>query len=71
MADLLDRCMVCFRILNPTPLTADTLEKCPLCQGWFCSRCLVRRGGRSFCEQRCGDTYFFAGEDEEGDIDGE
>jgi hypothetical protein len=63
--------MVCFRILTPTPLIADELEKCPLCGRWFCSRCAVRRGGRHFCGQRCGDTYFFAAEDEDGEEEGE
>jgi hypothetical protein len=65
MADPPDRCMVCFRVPSPTPLVSDALERCALCQRWFCSRCSVRRGGREFCGQRCGDTYFFAREDEE------
>jgi len=71
MADPSDRCMVCFRVPNPTLLIADTLLACPLCQRWFCSRCAVRRGGREFCGQRCGDTYFFAEDDEGEEIEGE
>ena len=63
--------MVCFRVPSPSPLLDDVLQICPSCQRGFCSRCAVRRGGRDFCGQRCGDTYFFAGEDEEEESEGE
>jgi hypothetical protein len=64
------RCMVCSRELVPNPLYPDVLEKCPMCGRLFCRDCAVKRGGREFCDSRCGDTFFFAGEDE-GDTEPE
>ncbi len=62
------RCMVCSRELVPNPLFPDVLVACPMCGRLFCRDCSVKRGGREFCDMRCGDTFFFAEEgEEEGD----
>lgn len=64
------RCMVCSRELVPNPLLPDVLAACPMCGRLFCRDCSVKRGGREFCDRRCGDTFFFAAEgegEEEGD----
>jgi hypothetical protein len=41
------------------------LLSCPLCKRIFCEHCAVARGGRNFCGSRCGDTYFFGGDEGE------
>ena len=60
--------MVCSRELVAKSLLPDRLSNCPMCGRWFCNRCAVWRGGRDFCGARCGDTYFFAGEEGESEI---
>jgi len=60
--------MVCSREPVAKSLLPDLLANCPMCGRWFCNRCAVRRGGRDFCGARCGDTYFFVGEEGESEI---
>jgi hypothetical protein len=62
------RCMVCSRKLVPNPLFPDVLAVCPMCGRPFCRDCSVKRGGREFCGGRCGDTFFFAGEEGESEL---
>ena len=38
-----------------------------MCGRQFCHRCAVRRGGRDFCDLRCGDTFFFGDQEEDSD----
>jgi hypothetical protein len=68
MTDPHDRCMVCFRQPVPQALFPDFLAQCPMCGGWFCNRCGVKRGGREFCGSRCGDTYFYFGAEGESEL---
>jgi hypothetical protein len=39
------------------------LSRCPICHKSVCEKCLVARGGRTFCSQRCADYFFFDDED--------
>ncbi|HKB69345.1 MAG TPA: hypothetical protein VKH46_00760 [Thermoanaerobaculia bacterium] len=62
------RCMVCSRQLVANPLFPDVLAACPMCGRLFCRDCAVKRGGREFCGSRCGDTFFFAGEEGDSEL---
>ena len=41
------------------------LNKCPICFKWVCDNCAVRSFGRSFCQRKCADQFFWGDEDED------
>jgi hypothetical protein len=47
------------------------LPRCPICRRPICDDCVVRMGGSSFCSTECAHAFFFGGEDEVGDEDGQ
>jgi hypothetical protein len=42
-----------------------TLIKCPMCHKYFCEKCQVNFGGKTFCSDFCGQEFFFGGDDDD------
>ena len=43
-----------------------SFERCSICRKHFCSTCAIRAyGGRRFCSDACGRSYYFHGEDDD------
>ena len=42
-----------------------TLNKCPMCHKYFCEKCQINFGGKTFCSDFCGQEFFFGGDEED------
>ena len=47
------------------------LIKCPMCYKMVCNECKAIIGGRPFCGEVCANYFFFGGEDEDREAEGE
>ena len=43
------------------------LERCPICNRWFCPDCSYRALGRRFCSDKCARGYFYGDDDDDPD----
>jgi hypothetical protein len=45
------------------------LERCQVCQKWYCPDCVYRATGRRFCSSQCAKAFFYGDMDDlEDDI---
>ncbi len=45
------------------------LERCPMCQKWFCPDCVYKATGRRFCSGACAKAFFYGDSDDLEDFD--
>ncbi|MGA7615377.1 MAG: hypothetical protein WBX15_09360 [Thermoanaerobaculia bacterium] len=48
---------------------AAYLERCLVCNLFFCADCAFKGFGRRFCSERCGQIYFYGDQEDDDDID--
>jgi len=58
-----DVCGRCGRLCEPAEL-----QKCPVCGRRYCAWCVYRVGSRSYCSRPCGDSFFFGGDTDDGEL---
>ena len=60
-------CAVCARDAE-----SIQLERCAICQRYFCNDCAHKGFGRKFCSPDCARSYYFTGEtDDDENLDHE
>ena len=53
-------CLKCSAAAGPE----RSMLRCPICFRYTCDKCVLTRGGRSFCSVHCADLYFFGDEEQ-------